>query len=49
MNIQVNAIDPGIMDTGMQEGVRDLGPGVLGKELHDHFVEFKRKRPFEGP
>jgi 3-oxoacyl-[acyl-carrier protein] reductase len=49
MNIQVNAIDPGVMDTGMQEGVRGLGPAVLGQELHDRFVEFKEKGLLKDP
>jgi NAD(P)-dependent dehydrogenase (short-subunit alcohol dehydrogenase family) len=49
MNIQVNAIDPGLLDTGLQEGVRRLGPGVLGKELHDRFVEQKDKGLLKDP
>ena len=49
MNIQVNAIDPGLMDTGFQEGVRSLGPEVLGKELHERFAEFKKKGLLKGP
>jgi NAD(P)-dependent dehydrogenase (short-subunit alcohol dehydrogenase family) len=49
MNIRVNAIDPGLMDTGFQEGVRGMGPGVLGKELHDRFVEFKGKGLLKDP
>ncbi len=49
MNIQVNAIDPGIMDTGMQEGVRDLGPAALGKDLHDRFVELKERGLLKDP
>ena len=49
MNIQVNAIDPGTMDTGMQEGVRDLGPAVLGKDLHKHLVEYKEKGHLKDP
>ena len=49
MNIQVNAIDPGLMDTGLQEGVRGLGPGVLGKELHDRFAEHKEKGLLKDP
>ncbi len=49
MNIQVNAIDPGLMDTGFQEGVRSLGPGVLGKELHERFAEFKEKGLLKDP
>jgi len=49
MNIQVNAIDPGLVDTGLQEGVRRLGPGVLGKELHDRFAEYKEKGLLKDP
>lgn len=49
MNIQVNAIDPGLVDTGLQEGVRNLGPGVLGKELHDRFAEYKEKGLLKDP
>jgi NAD(P)-dependent dehydrogenase (short-subunit alcohol dehydrogenase family) len=49
MNIQVNAIDPGLLDTGLQEGVRGLGPGVLGKELHDRFAEYKEKGLLKDP
>jgi len=49
MNIQVNAIDPGLVDTGLQEGVRGLGPGVLGKELHDRFAEYKEKGLLKDP
>ncbi|MCF8109737.1 MAG: SDR family oxidoreductase [Desulfohalobiaceae bacterium] len=39
-NIQVNAIDPGVMDTRMQEQIRDLGPDLLGRELHERFVSY---------
>jgi NAD(P)-dependent dehydrogenase (short-subunit alcohol dehydrogenase family) len=49
LNIQVNAIDPGVMDTGMQKGVRDLGPAVLGLDLYEHFVEFKDKGLMKDP
>jgi len=49
MNIQVNAIDPGLVDTGLQEGVRGLGPGFLGKELHDRFAEYKEKGLLKDP
>jgi NAD(P)-dependent dehydrogenase (short-subunit alcohol dehydrogenase family) len=49
LNIQVNAIDPGVMDTGMQKGVRDLGPAVLGQDLYEHFVEFKDKGLMKDP
>jgi NAD(P)-dependent dehydrogenase (short-subunit alcohol dehydrogenase family) len=49
MNIQVNAIDPGLMDTGFQEGARGLGPGVLGKDLHERFAEYKEKGLLKDP
>jgi NAD(P)-dependent dehydrogenase (short-subunit alcohol dehydrogenase family) len=39
--IQVNALDPGVMDTSMQEEIRDMGPEILGKGLHDQFLSFK--------
>ena len=39
--IQVNGLDPGVMDTGMQEEIRGLGPEVLGKALHAQFMSFK--------
>jgi 3-oxoacyl-[acyl-carrier protein] reductase len=40
-DIQVNGLDPGIMDTKMQEEIREMGPEVLGKTLHAQFVSFK--------
>jgi len=40
-DIQVNGLDPGVMDTRMQEEIRGLGPDILGKPLHDQFVSFK--------
>lgn len=49
MNIRVNAIDPGLLDTELQEDVRDLGPAVLGKELHQRFVEYKEKGLLKDP
>jgi NAD(P)-dependent dehydrogenase (short-subunit alcohol dehydrogenase family) len=49
MNIQVNAIDPGVMDTSMQEQIRALGPSVLGNSIHDHFVEYKEKGHLKDP
>jgi 3-oxoacyl-[acyl-carrier protein] reductase len=41
--IRVNGMDPGIMDTSMQEHIRGLGPEVLGKALHNQFVLFKEE------
>jgi len=49
VNIQVNAIDPGLLNTGLQEGVRNLGPEVLGKELHERFTEYKEKGLLKDP
>lgn len=49
LNIQVNAIDPDVMDTSMQERIRDLGPEVLGKSLYDHFVEYKETGRLRDP
>lgn len=41
--IRVNGLDPGIMDTDMQEHIRGLGPAVLGKPLYGQFVIFKEE------
>jgi len=48
-NIQVNGLDPGIMDTAMQDGIRELGPGVLGKPLYEQFVLFKEEGHLKKP
>ena len=42
-NIQVFGLDPGIMDTRMQEQIRGMGPEVLGSEIYNEFVSFKEK------
>jgi NAD(P)-dependent dehydrogenase (short-subunit alcohol dehydrogenase family) len=39
--IQVNGVDPGVMDTRMQAEIREMGPEILGKTLHDRFLSFK--------
>ena len=49
INIKVNAIDPGVMDTSMQGQIRALGPSVLGKSIYDHFVEYKDKGYLKDP
>jgi len=48
-NIQINGLDPGVMDTRMQEEIRDLGPEVLGKALHDQFLFFKSAGQLKPP
>lgn len=47
--IQVNAIDPGVMDTGMQEEIRRLGPGVLGEEVFREFEEYRNEHLLKNP
>jgi NAD(P)-dependent dehydrogenase (short-subunit alcohol dehydrogenase family) len=49
LNIRVNAIDPGLVDTGLQAGVRGLGPVILGRELQDRFAEYKDKGLLKSP
>jgi NAD(P)-dependent dehydrogenase (short-subunit alcohol dehydrogenase family) len=39
-NIQINALDPGVMDTGMQDRIRSMGADVLGNEIHKRFVSY---------
>jgi NAD(P)-dependent dehydrogenase (short-subunit alcohol dehydrogenase family) len=39
--IQVNGLDPGIMDTRMQAEIRNLGPKVLGQALYEQFLSFQ--------
>jgi 3-oxoacyl-[acyl-carrier protein] reductase len=48
-NIQVNAIDPGVMDTGMQDEIRKLSPSVLGDALHKNFHEYKESGSLKDP
>jgi len=49
INIQVNAIDPGVMDTSMQADVRALGPAALGNEVYDRFMENKNQGILKDP
>ena len=48
-DIQVNGLDPGVMDTRMQEEIRELGPEILGKPLHSQFVSFKETGSLRPP
>jgi fengycin family lipopeptide synthetase B len=49
LNIQVNAIDPGVMDTAMQGDVRALGTVTLGREVYSHFIESKERGLLKDP
>lgn len=48
-NIQVNAIDPGVMDTSMQDHLRKMGPGILGEDIHRNFVAYKEQGMLRDP
>lgn len=43
LNIQVNAVDPDVMDTSMQDRIRELGPEVLGEEIYQRLTGFKQR------
>lgn len=49
LNIQVNAIDPGMMDTKLQERIRSFGPAVLGTSVYENLMEYKNKDRFKDP
>jgi NAD(P)-dependent dehydrogenase (short-subunit alcohol dehydrogenase family) len=42
-NIQVNAIDPGVMDTDMQRQLRGLGSSILGEKIYRQLLDYKEK------
>ncbi len=48
-NIQVNGLDPGMMDTRMQEDLRNLGPEVLGDAIYAQFSGYKEKGLLKPP
>lgn len=48
-NIQVNAIDPGVMNTSMQEQIRALGPELLGQEVYDNFLYYWKSGGLRNP
>ncbi len=47
--IRVNGLDPGVMDTSMQDGVRGAGPDLLGWDLHREFVAMKDEGRLKRP
>jgi 3-oxoacyl-[acyl-carrier protein] reductase len=49
LGIRVNAIDPGVMDTKMQEELRGMGPDVLGEPISRHFMEYKKEGQLKDP
>jgi NAD(P)-dependent dehydrogenase (short-subunit alcohol dehydrogenase family) len=48
-NIQVNGLDPGLLDTRMQEQIRSAGEEALGSSVHKRFVEYRDKGMLEPP
>jgi len=49
LNIRVNGIDPGLMDTNLGNDIRLMGPDLLGAELHDRMVEYKEHNILKDP
>jgi NAD(P)-dependent dehydrogenase (short-subunit alcohol dehydrogenase family) len=47
--IQVNAIDPGVMNTSMHETIRAMGPDILGDEIYSQFMEYKTLNVLKDP
>lgn len=47
--IRVNGVDPGIMDTSMQNHIRGLGPQRLGEEIHATFSQFHKAGALKDP
>jgi len=48
-NIQVNGLDPGMMDTRMQADVRARGPEVLGRESYHRFMSAQKSGVLKSP
>ncbi len=48
-NIQVNGVDPAVMDTRMQEDIRSFGPALLGEEVCRHFIGMKERGDLLAP
>jgi fengycin family lipopeptide synthetase B len=48
-NIQVNAVDPGLMDTTIGSDIRAMGPVVLGEGLYNLMIEYKEQGILKDP
>ena len=48
-NIQVNAVDPGLMDTAIGSDIRAMGPDVLGEGLYNQMIEYKEQGILKEP
>lgn len=48
-NIQVNGLNPGVIDTRMQNEIRRLGPSVLGEVAYTKFKSLKDKGHLSPP
>ena len=49
LGIRVNAIDPGVMNTKMQQELRSMGVEVLGEAISRHFIEYKKEGHLKDP
>ncbi|RLB20553.1 MAG: SDR family NAD(P)-dependent oxidoreductase [Deltaproteobacteria bacterium] len=48
-NIQVNGLDPGVMDTPLQTWIREQGVQLLPRDISRQFVELKEKGLLKAP
>jgi NAD(P)-dependent dehydrogenase (short-subunit alcohol dehydrogenase family) len=48
-NIQVNGLDPGLLDTRMQEEIRNAGTEALGADVHRLFVGYRDRGLLAAP
>jgi NAD(P)-dependent dehydrogenase (short-subunit alcohol dehydrogenase family) len=48
-NVQVNAVDPGLMDTTIGNDIRAMGPDVLGEGLYNQMIEYKEQGLLKDP
>jgi 3-oxoacyl-[acyl-carrier protein] reductase len=48
-NIQVNAVDPGLMDTAIGNDIRSMGPDMLGDGLYSQMIGYKEQGILKEP